>query len=452
MHLSVPDLMSCRQVCKFWSLQMAYILSKRKSLVLTRDLSLEAKTLLKKRSEGQPISLSKLGLFEVTPNSPVYKKILGVFGRTLSTLNLEGCKLSPRDLKQLLMVDAPYIEKFSLREDYLISGGEPPNTNTFAEMKLLNNGSLDLPKLKMLHWDEHSSQTELKDIVEACPNLVSLELRNFPSPRSIAYKNLRWSSLRSMFLSPQSTLETEHCRALANLKLNLEALTLFGLNANDEQAMKSLARFLATLSGTLVNLEMWLDYGSLLSYRENASYSPLTVQLPKLTKLRTEDIILGHISHVRKLPKIQELEIVSNHHTVEQQNWTALTSRAATNKSFCDHLRAFRCEEIDSKSLEKFVMNFPSITTLSIYATNVDDKLLRSVFKNLPLLQEFTILRCVRTNGLKISDSGITGIPAAQCAKLRQKISSGLGWKDLEEKEVAKKWQSQQPHIGHLKC
>lgn len=422
---------------------MAYFLSKRKSLVITDtdEHNPTAVELLKKRSEGQPISVSMLGFFDVGSGCPIFNQLFETFGWTLSIVNLEGCNLSPYDLKQMLFVNAPNIENLHFREEYF--GIERPTSNgcILKQMKQLNNGSICLPKMKFLHWDEKGGRSELKDFIEACPNLISLELRNFPLPKSSKYKTLKWDSLRNMFLSPKDVLGHEHCKALKYLNLNLKNLTLFGINSHDKKTMKSLSKFLATLSESLLSLELWLDLESAFSHRGEPQYSPLTVLLPNVTKLHTESKILGHINNLRKLPSVSELEIVSNHH--EQQNWNSLTKRATTAPPSAN-LRLFRCGEIDIKSLDKMMNVFPNITSLNIDAFHVDDKFLRSIYLNLSQLIDLSISPCLQTHTLPVTDSGITGMSADKCAKLQKHPNK---W----SAEEIQSWVTQ-PDIGKLQC
>ncbi|ODM95139.1 Antagonist of mitotic exit network protein 1 [Orchesella cincta] len=433
-YLTKSELLSCRLVCKMWSTEMGRYLQKRKSLIVTDEHCGKAGAVLKNRQNGNPVALSRLCLFDVSSGSVLYKKLFKVFGYTLSSVSLEECNLSVQDLKIMLVNEAPNIETFHYKEATPARGSK---ISTLKQIKLLNDDKLLLPNLKMLHWDESDGLTELREIIDAFPNLVTLELRNFPIPKSQAFKDLTCPRLKSIFLSP-TVLNEEHCKALTHLKLKLKRLTLFGLNPAVKKSMKSLTRFLSSVSETLEVMELWLDYASTLSNPETTIFtSPFPVYMPKVRRLQTEVEIIGHIKNLNKFPALAELEIVSNPY--ERQNWQSMTKRVFIKPH--EKLQTLRCGDIDYKSMNKVMKVFPQIAILQLYATHVNDSFLRSVITNLPGLSDLSISRCMKTNALALSDSGVTGISKEICEKL--KLTGKLENVNMDEAKI-------HPGIGDL--
>ncbi|CAL8126568.1 unnamed protein product [Orchesella dallaii] len=410
-YLTKNELLTCRLVCNLWSTEMGRFLHKRKSLIVVDEECAKANLVLKNRRNGNPVALSRLCLFDISSGSMLYKKLFSVFGYTLSGISIEECNLTVSDLKRIIVNDAPNLEEFHYKEEKTTRG---PRVSPLKQIKLMNNGNLVLPNMKMLHWDEGNGLTELKDVIDTFPNLVTLELRNFPAPKSLSFRNLSWSSLQNMFLSP-SVLDEEHCKALTYLNLKLKKLTLFGLNPRERKSMKSLTKFLTSVSKTLESLELWLDYASIIGNPETLNTSPLPVYMPNVTRLQTEIEILGHIKNLNSFPSLTDLELVSNPY--ERKHWSCLTHRLSIKAQ--DQLKSLRLGDIDCKSMGKVMKVYPRITSLSVYGTHMDDAFFRSVIKNLPCLTDLSIGQGMVTTLLKLSDSGVTGLSKDSCEQLK---------------------------------
>lgn len=418
-------------------------LFRRKYLVVSDPHCSNAEAMIKKRLQGNPISLYKLCLFDISAKCVLYKRLFVTFGKTLSSIRLEECLLSPADLAKLLVQYAPNIQNLFLREDLKANSRR---VSTFLQVKSQNGGQLALPNLKVLHWNEVNGRTHLKDVAETCPNLTKLELRCCPPPRLLpkSFANLSWNSLQHLFLSPMGCLRTEHCVALTQLNLRLKKLTLFSLNPTDKLMIKALGKFLSTLSGTLETLELWLDYVTMLEEPRSEVHSPFPVHLPQLKRLHTETLILCHVNHLNHFPTLAEIEVVSNSFDEQRGIWTKLTKRSALETK--STLNTLRCGDVDSKSLNKMLIAFPNITKLRLYSTHVDDSFLRSVIKNLPLLVDLAFTPCTKSHTINITDSGITGVPKKLCTKFRRGNQNKL----LEEADINS--MKTQPGIGDLKC
>jgi len=416
-YLPSQELRSCRLVCKLWSVEMDRVLSKRQQLIITDPKSSEAEGVLRDYKLGRSTGAGTLCFFDISPNSSLFKRLLCKFGWTLSSLKLEECKLKPLDLKNILLHAAPHLESFSLKDRI----PETQVDSTFSIINTLSENKFVLPLLKKLQWSEEFGRVQLQEIIKCCPNLVDLEYKHCPIPGEIKhFRSAKWDSLKSLKLSPRDELRGVHLSSLAALNLKLKRLTLFGLFPKNKARMLKLHDFLKSLSSTLVELELYQHYT--LTYQ---TYSDcklakdfLLTTMVLVRSLRMDFAFIKSLKFVNKFPSLQHFVCRSQ----GTRDWrTVLAGGSSPRKSSRTYptLKSMNVGEICHHSLNRLSNYFSSIVDLEMDAVGLDDRALRIIISGFPLLQELKIIqKSTFRDIMKLTDSGITGIPTEICENI----------------------------------
>ena len=438
--LTTRDLMTARLVCKPWNSGACIRLRRTKTIKLRlKPELLEEYTRTMERSVDLPYSQYELEFYHM--GDRIMEHFIHVCGRNITSLQLNNCRCTTRNLWGILNTIKSTLTNFSINCDPIQEDGTSSNTNT-----------VHLPNLKSLSlFGEYCQNRKLiQDLIQSSSAsssssaLESLRFRCYDHTltQESPFENLCFNIFcDSEKLSGESLLHFQmesrltDSQVMSLTKKNCKGLKSLHINLDSSVRPESLGCLLETLSKTLVKLELDFEEEKgteLAAENENNNGE----SIPKKKKLNVqhgngsgdeegsggEDDLPRHPNpHPNHklyytLPKMQVLRRLSltnfEGSLAFLNHCDALKYLTLVNSNFSlrtliqvdihGNLTSFvSSTPLENNTCQILANVFPNLKILNVI---LDDNVLATVFQVMTNLEELIV------SGDKVTDEGITGI------------------------------------------